>query len=71
MHAQLAHDSDYDKKARKEFKHTIGNRFAGLNPTIYLNGAKVDNGRNIPLEEWKKLISSLLTENSRDVVIES
>lgn len=57
---QLAHYSDYDGKARYEFKHSIGNRYSGLNPTIYVNGAKVDNGLNIDYDGWKKLITGLL-----------
>jgi hypothetical protein len=57
---QLPHYSAYDNKARLEFKHTIGNRFSGLNPTIYVNGAKVDNGLNMTLQQWKDLINSLL-----------
>lgn len=57
---QLAHTSSYDGKARYEFKHTVGNRYSGLNPTIYVNGAKVDDGLNIPLEGWKKMIYELL-----------
>lgn len=57
---QLLHGSNYDGKARFQFKHTIGNRFSGFNPTIYVNGAKVDNGMNINLDGWKKLINSLL-----------
>lgn len=57
---QLAHYSNYDGKARYEFKHTIGNRYSGLNPTIFVNGAKVDNGLNLTLQQWKDLINSLL-----------
>lgn len=57
---QLAHTSSYDGKARYEFKHTIGNRFSGLNPTIFVNGAKVDDGLNLSLQQWKDLINSLL-----------
>jgi hypothetical protein len=65
----LNQGSDYDRKARYEFKHTIGNRFSGLNPTIFVNGAKIDNGKNISLDDWKKLINSLLTGNSVDLRI--
>jgi hypothetical protein len=61
---QLGHDTDYDRKARYEFKHTIGNRYSGLNPTIFINGARVDNGKNIKLDDWKKLISSLLNNGA-------
>lgn len=60
LRPQLPHYSAYDNKARLEFKHTIGNRFSGLNPTIYVNGAKVDNGLNLTLQQWKDLINSLL-----------
>jgi len=57
---QLQHYSTYDSKARLEFKHTVGNRFSGLNPTIYVNGARVDNGLNINLDGWKNMINNLL-----------
>lgn len=57
---QLAHTSSYDGLARQEFKHTVGNRLSGLNPTIYVNGAKVDDGLHLGLEKWKQLINSLL-----------
>lgn len=57
---QLAHYSDYDKKAREEFKFGISSRHSGLNPTIFVNGAKIDDGLNQDLNWWKKLINDLV-----------
>ena len=57
---ELQHYSKTDGPARQEFKYTIGNRRSGLNPSIYLNGAKVDNGLNMSLQQWKDLLGSML-----------
>lgn len=56
---QLQHYSTQDGHARQEFKHTIGSRRCGLNPTIYVNDAKIDNGINLSFDEWKKMLTNL------------
>lgn len=60
LRPQLMHYSDYDNYARKEYKYSIGNRRSGANPTVYVNGAKVDGGASMNYEDWKKLVDGLI-----------
>ena len=47
---ELAHLSTYNSRAREEFKHSVGTKLSGFNPTIYINDAKADNAMNWSLD---------------------